>query len=138
MIDQRVHEFGRHERGVAGLRQRVAEQLQQLLARGGLGHQSRADPGPQGHEVFLPQQLQESPVSREDHRQQRRGIEVGTGEDPQLAEDLGLISWASSTRSTGRIREEATWVFQRSRSALNPPQRLCGASFTAKMSPSSR
>ena len=50
----------------------------------------------------------------------------------------GLISWASSIKSTGRIREEATCAFQRSRSALNPHQRLCGASFTAKMSPSSR
>ena len=65
------------------------KQLEQFLARGGLGHESRADSGAQRHELFLPQQLQEPPVSREDHRQQRRGIEVGTGEDPQLAEDLG-------------------------------------------------
>ncbi len=67
----------------------MAEQLEQLLARGGLGHQSRADPGPQRHEIFLPQQFQEPPVSREDHRQERRGIEVGTGEDPQLAQHVG-------------------------------------------------
>ena len=89
VIDQRVHELGRHERRVAGLRQRVLEQLQELLARGGLGHQPRADPGPQRHEVFLPQQFQEPAVSREDHRQQRRGVEVGTGENPQLTEDVG-------------------------------------------------
>ncbi len=96
VIDERVHELGRHQRRVAGLRKRVAEQREQLLARRRLGDQSHADPGRKWHEVLLPQELQQSPVSREDHRQERRGVEVGAGEDPQLGQDfaghlLGLV-----------------------------------------------
>ena len=34
VVDQRVHQFGRHERRVAGLGKRVAQELEQLLARG--------------------------------------------------------------------------------------------------------
>jgi hypothetical protein len=88
VIDQRLHERGRHERGVAGLGQRVAEQLQQLRARRRFGHQPGANPGPRRDQVFRPQPVQEPPISREDHRQQRRGVAVGTGADPQLREDL--------------------------------------------------
>ena len=50
----------------------------------------------------------------------------------------GSISCASSSNSTGLMRAVATWDFHRSRSALNPPQRLDGLSFTEKISPSSR
>ena len=63
--------------------------LMHSLARGGLGDQSRADPTSQRDKILLSQKLQEPPVPREDHRQERVGIEVGTGEDAQLAEDVG-------------------------------------------------
>jgi hypothetical protein len=57
VVDQRLHELGRHERGVAGLRKRAVKQLQELLARGGLGQKSRSCPGPQRNQIFMPQQV---------------------------------------------------------------------------------
>ncbi len=54
-----------------------------------------------------------------------RDVTVGVIERPQ-------------SKGPDFYREEARCAFQRSRSALNPHQRLCGVSFTAKMSPSSR
>ena len=84
VIDQSILELGRHERRVSRFRERVAEQLEQLIARGSVGHKSRTDPCSQRNEMFLSQHLYETAVSREDHRQQRRGIEVGAGKYPQL------------------------------------------------------
>ena len=68
--------------------------------------QPRADPGAQRNEVLVPQQFQQSAVSREDHGQQRGGVEVGTGEDPQLAEHLGSSSpGLRRSSSTGLMRD---------------------------------
>ena len=45
MVDQRLHELGRYERGIAGLRKHVPQQFQELLAGHSLGQQPRTDPG---------------------------------------------------------------------------------------------
>ena len=44
---------------------------------------------PKRHQILVPQQFPQSAIPREDHGQERRGIEVGAGENPQLAEDVG-------------------------------------------------
>jgi hypothetical protein len=86
VVNQRVAQFGRHQRGVAGLGQRVAQQFGEFLARSGFGNQSRADPAGQRHQVGMPQPFQEPAVSGQHHGQQRLGVEVGAGEEPQLAQ----------------------------------------------------
>jgi hypothetical protein len=51
---------------------------------------------------------------------------------------LSRASRNRRSRSARRVRDKAMWAFQRSRRALNRPQRLDSVSLTAKISPSSR
>ena len=44
---------------------------------------------PKGTRASCRSRLQESAVAREDHGQKRRGVEVGTGENPQLTQNVG-------------------------------------------------
>ena len=128
VIDQRIHQFGGHELGVAGLAS-AAEQLG--ARRAAVSSVNRVWIRPQ--DKIARAAVQESP-SPERTTVNSGGVEVAL----ERIRSSPRTSAASPDQDTGLIREEATWVFQRSRSALNPPQRLDGVSFTAKISPSSR
>ena len=81
---------------MAGGASRCARQALELLPGGVLQGEPDPDAGAQGQEVFAPQEIGEATVAGEDDGEQRAGVELGAGQQAQLAEHggehlLGLV-----------------------------------------------
>ena len=91
-----------HEARIAGGGEQMLEAGQELFTGGDAGGETGTDPRTQGDELLATQFVEEPRITREDHTQQRLRVEAGAREQPRLTQTIGVISCASSTRTTGR------------------------------------
>ena len=102
MFAEGLEQAGAQKLGVAGGFEQMIEAGEQLLGWKGFGAQAAADAAGHGQEVRTVQLGGQAAVAGENDGQDGAGVQVGAGEQAQFAETGGLISWASSTRRTGR------------------------------------